>query len=162
MESVRFEKFILLICGVYKHISRLKNVFAPEMGIKGVHVLWLYELRMHPEGLTAAELASVSMVDRALVSRELEELKRAGYVDGKGDGRNYNVTLRLTPAGEEVADRIIATVADLQGQLDDGITPEELGSFYETLGKLYRNFESIRPAAAVRASKKRKKDEGDK
>ena len=84
------------------------------------------------------------MVDRALVSRELEELKRAGLVVADGDGRGYGVVLRLTAEGEAVADRIIETVGDLQCRLDVGISEEELSSFYGTLEKLYNNFETIK------------------
>ena len=144
MEVLRSEKFISLISGVYRHISRLKSVFAPEMGIKSVHVFWLYQLRLCKDGMTSAELAAASMVDRALVSRELEELKRAGLVVADGDGRGYGVVLRLTAEGEAVADRIIETVGDLQCRLDVGISEEELSSFYGTLEKLYNNFETIK------------------
>ena len=144
MESVRFEKFILLICGIQKHISRLKTTFAPELGIKSVHVLWFYELMMHPDGLTATELATVSMVDRALVSREIESLKADGYVYAKSDdGKSYNVPLHLTEKGEEVAERILELVTELQDKLDSGIDQEELVAFYSTLEKLSNNFRLI-------------------
>ena len=144
MEVLRSEKFISLISGVYRHISRLKSVFAPEMGIKSVHVFWLYQLRLSVGGRSSAELASASMVDRALVSRELEELKRTGLVVADGDGKGYGVVLRLTAEGEAVADRIIDTVGELQRRLDVGISEEELASFYSTLEKLYNNFEVIK------------------
>ena len=144
MEVLRSEKFISLISGVYRHISRLKSVFAPEMGIKSVHVFWLYQLRLSEGGMTSAELASASMVDRALVSRELEELKRTGLVVADGEGKGYGVVLRLTAEGEAVADRIMDTVGELQSRLDVGISEEELAFFYSTLEKLYNNFEVIK------------------
>ena len=157
MEAVRFEKFILLICGIHKHISRLKTVFAPELGIKTVHVLWFYELMMHLEGLTAAELASVSMVDRALISRELEELKRQGYITAEdGEGRNYSVPLRLTEKGYGVAERILQTVTELQEKLDEGIDVCELVPFYQTLEKLYSNFEKLSPPEKEKRTRARR------
>ena len=80
LESLRFEKFTLLIDGIHKCINKIKFDTAPYLGVKSVHVFWVYRLYRHPEGLTAAEIASTSMVDRSLVSREIEMLKKNGYV----------------------------------------------------------------------------------
>ena len=76
LENVRFEKFTLLIDGIHKSISKLKIDTAPYLGVKSVHVFWVYELSLHPEGLTAAEIAAVRMVDRSLISREIAALKK--------------------------------------------------------------------------------------
>ena len=75
METVRFEKFTLLIDGIHKSINKIKFDTAPYLGVKSVHVFWIYELSFHSEGLTAAEIAAVSMVDRSLISREIAALK---------------------------------------------------------------------------------------
>ncbi len=145
VESVRFEKFTLLIDGIHKSINRIKSDIAPELGVKSVHVLWVYELLLHPEGLTATEIAAVSMVDRSLVSREIETLKRGGYVateDSRGK-RNYNARITLTDKGTELAEKIRAEAVAVQVAADDGITESELVSFYSTLEKLYGNFSSL-------------------
>ena len=107
MEQVRFEKFTLLIDGIHKSIHNLKITIAPYLGVKGVHVLWVWELLKNPDGLTAAELAMRSMVNRSLVSREIEELREGGYVVLELDGGNkYNGKLRLTDKGRELAESI--------------------------------------------------------
>lgn len=145
MESVRFEKFTLLIDGIHKSINRIKFDTAPYLGIKSVHVLWIYELSLHPEGLTAAEIAAVSMVDRSLVSREIAALKKNGYVESEEveNKRNYNARITLTDKGVELADRITEEAVRVQAEADAGISPEELETFYSTLEKLYTNFASI-------------------
>jgi len=101
LESVRFEKFTLLIDGIHKSIGKIKFDTAPYLGIKSVHVFWIYELSLHPDGLTAAEIAAVSMVDRSLVSREIAALKKDGYVASEDTGkkRNYNARITLTEKG---------------------------------------------------------------
>ena len=145
MESVRFEKFTLLIDGIHKSINKIKFDTAPFLGVKSVHVFWLYELAKHPEGLTAAEIAAVSMIDRSLVSREIAALKRGGYVECEetGSKRNYNARITLTEDGKQLAEKITREAIEVQSKVDAGITDEELESFYLTLEKLYKNFASI-------------------
>ena len=145
MESVRFEKFTLLIDGIHKSIGKIKFDTAPYLGVKSVHVFWIYELSLHPEGLTAAEIASVSMVDRSLVSREIAALLKGGYVQSEDTGkkRSYNSRITLTDKGRDLAARITSEATRVQSMVDDGISEEELAGFYATLEKLYSNFAKI-------------------
>lgn len=135
MEAVRFEKFTLLIDGIHKSISKLKNKRVPTLGIKSVHVLWLYQLMHHPEGLTAAQIAAAGMVDRSLVSREIEALMSDGYIT-RMKSRRYT----LTESGAALALTIEDMVKGVQDDADEGITEEELLLFYAVLEKLHANF----------------------
>ncbi len=139
MESIRFERFTLLIDGIHKCISKLKVDRVPELGIKSVHVFWLYQLKNHPEGMTASKIAEASMIDRSLVSREIEALRKAGYITMKESGRRYV----LTKEGAELAGRITDIGLELQNAANTGITEDELASFYSTLEKLHTNFVNI-------------------
>lgn len=145
MEAIRFEKFTLLIDGIHKSINKIKIDIAPNLGVKSVHVFWLYELLIHPEGLTATELAAVSMIDRSLVSREIAALKKSGYIKREqvGRGRGYNARITLTDEGAELAQRIIAEAQSVQNVVDEGISEGELVNFYVTLEKLNRNFANL-------------------
>ena len=145
MEPVRFEKFTLLIDGIHKSINKLKFDTAPYLGVKSVHVFWVYELSLHPDGLTAAEIAAVSMVDRSLISREIAALKKDGYVECEDTGkkRSYNARITLTEKGRELAAKITKEAMYVQSMVDVGITAEELVGFYSTLEKLYANFASL-------------------
>ena len=80
MELERFSKFTLLIDGIYKSIHKIKLDTAPYLGIKSVHVFWVYSLLDHPDGLTSTELAALSEIDRSLVSREVAKLCADGYI----------------------------------------------------------------------------------
>ena len=145
LESVRFEKFTLLIDGIHKSISKIKFDTAPYLGVKSVHVFWIYELSLHPEGLTAAEIAAASMVDRSLVSREIAALKKGGYVECNDTGkkRNYNARITLTDEGRALAEKITDEAIRVQSTVGVGITESELESFYSTLEKLYSNFAAL-------------------
>lgn len=146
MELERFSKFTLLIDGIYKSIHKIKLDTAPYLGIKSVHVFWVYSLLDHPDGLTSTELASLSEIDRSLVSREVAKLCADGYITyigGSGKRRNYNSRIVLTEKGVELAEYIRREALDVQKKADADITEEELEIFYSVLEKLYGNFQNI-------------------
>ena len=146
VEKLRYEKFTLYIDGIHKAINRIKLDVAPHLGVKGVHVFWVYKLLEYPDGLTAAEIAAVSMIDKSLVSREIAALKSDGYIAAEGqDGkkRSYNARFTLTEKGRDLAHRIVSEVVRVQSAADDGVFEEELLSFYNTLEKIHRNITSF-------------------
>ena len=145
MEKDRFIRFALLIGGINKHLQRIKIDNAAEIGIKGVHAFWLYELYTHPEGMTASELASRAMIDRSLISREIDLLKRNEIVAVKSEAgkRSYNAKLYLTDRGKLLAQRIGDLALRYQREIDRDIGEEELQAFYSTLEKLNRNFARV-------------------
>ena len=146
MELERFSKFTLLIDGIYKSIHKIKLDTAPYLGIKSVHVFWVYSLLDHPDGLTSTELAALSELDRSLVSREVAKLCADGYITyigGSGKRRNYNSRIVLTEKGVELAEYIRREALDVQEKADADITEEELEIFYSVLEKLYGNFQNI-------------------
>lgn len=134
MEAIRFDKFTLLIDGIHKSINKLKLERVSSLGIKAVHVPWLYQLYRHENGMTAAEIASVSMVDRSLVSREIEHLMAEGLI--ASTDRRYT----LTDRGRELTFEILDIMLEVQNTVDDGISKDELAAFYRTLEKLNDNF----------------------
>lgn len=144
MDSTRFIHFTNMVDTTHKCIKRIETSFAPQFGIKSVHMFWLHELKEHPEGLTATELANRRMVDRSLISREMDDLKRAGLVTLKQNGgKSYNARLTLTPKGEEIAAKIEAVALSVQNETSCAISREELVSFYETFEKIRGNLIQI-------------------
>ena len=147
MRPERFDRFMLLIDGAEKCINKIKSTIASVPEVKGVHVFWLYKLLAYPEGLTATELAAESMIDRSLVSRELNELHEGDYVTigtgSSGKRKNYNARIRLTEKGATLAARIRAGAIALQERVDEGITEEELAVFYRVFERLCANLYTI-------------------
>ena len=146
MKENRFSEFILLIDSVYKSINGVKIELVSKFGVKSVCMMWLYELSLHPKGLTASELADSRNIDRSLVSREITALKNDGYVkllggDGK---RGYNAPIVLTDKGKSVARMIEAHGLTMQNAVNAGISDEELKTFYTVLEKIDGNFKEIR------------------
>ena len=145
MSSERFYTFVRMIDGLHKNIQKIRVDFSPTIGIKSVHVFWIYTLKVHPEGMTAAQLAAESGTSRSLISREIEDLQADGYIEvrenARGKRSNYNSRIFLTEKGQELAQSITAEGLSVQERVDEGITQEELQSFYGTLQKLLDNFQ---------------------
>ena len=79
----------------------------------------------------------------------LSEIGRARAVygdifetDGTGK-RQYNARIFLTDEGQLLAKQILDKVKFVQDEVDEGITEEELRSFYKTLSRLSQNFVNI-------------------
>lgn len=145
MESERFEQFSSLISGIYRDIQKLKAKWTEPLGMKAVHIFWVYLLKKHPEGLSASELSRHSQSNRSLVSREIQELMELGYVGSEKTAgqRRYGQKLFLTPRGLEIADRISQASLDIQNHVNAGIPEADLIILYRTLGILMENFHRL-------------------
>ena len=145
MEAERFEQFSSLISGIYRDIQKLKTKWTEPLGMKSVHIFWVYLLKNHPEGLTASELSRHSQSNRSLVSREIQELMNLGYVqaDKHTSVRRYGQKLRLTEAGQQIASRISEASLQIQNQVNAGIPEEDLLVLYRTLGIIMNNFHRL-------------------
>lgn len=163
MVKERFYLFVLRINCISKYINKLKFEFAPQIGVKNVHIFWIYELYTHPEGMTASELASSAMISRSLISREIENLMEGGYVQVQlnADGKrvNYNSHITLTEKGLQLAKSITQKGMEVQNRVSEGISEEELVIFYGTLEKMQNNLKMITEEweESRKAAKKRQK-----
>ena len=145
MEAERFEQFSNLISGIYRNIQKLKTQRANELGMKSVHIFWVYLLKTHPEGLSASELSRHSQSNRSLVSREIQELIDLGYVTTaqRTQGRRYGQKLILTPSGEKAANAISDISLDIQNTVNAEIPEADLKVLYRTLTILMDNFQRL-------------------
>ena len=143
MEQERFEQFWSLISGIHRNIEKLKTKWTQPLGMKSVHIFWVYLLKDHPEGLTAAELSRLSQTNRSLVSREIQNLIDLGYVFTDPNSRNYGQKLKLTQSGLEAAKTISQESLNIQNQVNAGIPEEDLMILYRTLETLMENFHRL-------------------
>lgn len=135
LEQERFEEFSALISCVHGNIQKLKVRYTTQLGLKSVHVFWLYLLRIHPEGMSASELAAAVQSNRSLISREIDTLFDKGiiYTQGNGNKRRYGWKLMLTSKGKQLANVISAVVTDIQNTVSRDISEEDIITFYRTL-----------------------------
>ena len=133
----RFEDFVTGITVCYKYIQRIKSAEMTEFGLKGTHVMCLFFLHRHPEGLTAAQLCQLCAEDKAAISRTLSVLQEKGFI--LVGEKKYRAVLHLTDAGEAVAcqvDSLIERWVDCGGE---GLAEEERAVFYSALAHIADN-----------------------
>ncbi|MDD5949639.1 MAG: MarR family winged helix-turn-helix transcriptional regulator [Lachnospiraceae bacterium] len=128
----RFELFVTTITQIYKNLQRIKSHEMAEFDLKGTHVMCMFELNRHPEGLTATELRALCEEDKAAISRMISELIDRGLVSNPGE-KKYRSPLTLTEEGKNITRRIneMAANAAIAGSAD--MSHEERMDFYNTL-----------------------------
>ena len=136
----RFEDFVTGITVCYKYIQRIKSMEMTEFGLKGAHVMCLFFLNRNRDGLTAARLCQLCAEDKAAISRTLATLQERGYI--LAGEKKYRAVLRLTPAGETVANRFDDLICQWVGLGGDGLSEEERAIFYRALGHIADNLRS--------------------
>lgn len=137
----RFDAFVTGITVCYKFIQRIKSAEVTDMGLKGTHVMTMFYLKLHPEGLTASQICALCAEDKAAVSRTVSFLKNEGYVFSEGP-KNYRALLRLTPAGKQLADQFDDLIADWVSAGGSGLTDQERRDFYHGLSLIANNLRS--------------------
>lgn len=140
----RFETFVLSINRIYRAIQRIKSREMTELGLKGTHVMCLFQLSQRPEGLTAAQITALTLEDKAAVSRAVTRLGELGLVTWEEEvPRRYRAVLRLTPAGEGVAERMTVLIRQAVREGGRGLTQEQRENFYAALGLIADNLERL-------------------
>ena len=148
MKEEHFEQFRNLISGIHWNIEKLKTKWTEPLGMKSVHIFWVYLLKNHPDGLTASELSRLSQTNRSLVSREMQNLIDLGYVHADTTGRShYGQKLKLTELGMQAANRIAKASLQIQNTVNAGIPEEDLITLYRTLEILLENFQALNEQA---------------
>lgn len=134
MEEDRFNKFYTMVCCAQKSIQKLKSKYMVHYGLSSAHTMCLRHLNAFPEGLTRTKLAKLCGIDKAQVSRIVNELCSKGYItEPDSENINYRKRLKLTPLGKDTAVEINETVSKIQAFVSKDIPTEDLESFYSTL-----------------------------
>ena len=145
MKTERFEDFTTVISGIHRDIQKIKMKFTRHLGLKSVHMYWLYLLRVHPEGLSASELAELGKTNKALVSREIDELAVKGLIatTAQTERRRYGWKFRLTESGKDMADTIAKVALRVQHLASSNIPEDDMVTFYRVINTLLDNFDHM-------------------
>lgn len=140
----RFETFVSGIGRCHRSIQKIKSAEMTEFGLKGTHVMCVFYLSRHPDGLTAAELSALAFEDKAAVSRTLSELRERGYISETAPetGRKYRAKVRLTESGNAIAKKVEELISHWVASGGSGLTEEERETFYRALEKIADNLTS--------------------
>ncbi|MCD7754762.1 MAG: MarR family transcriptional regulator [Firmicutes bacterium] len=139
----QFESFRGAIYRAYKCIQKLKSAEMGSFGLRGAHVMCMYSLTRHPEGMTAAELSAACGEDKAAVSRTVAELeeKQLLTLEGGSEKKRYRARIRLTAEGMRISEQMDAIILSLVRKGDEGLTEADVATFYRTLDRICDNLE---------------------
>lgn len=132
MEQDRFDKFYYHASCALKSIQKLKNKAMLPFGLASAHTMCLRHLYNAPEGLTRTRLTHLCDMDKAQVSRVINELCSRGYViETEDESINYKKRLKLTPMGKSIAEEINRTVLKIHSYVSADFSEEEINTFYK-------------------------------
>ena len=133
LETDRFNRFCSLLCGATKSINKLKSKYMTHYGLTSAHTMCIRYLDVSPEGLNRMELAEMCDIDKAQISRTVNELCAKGYLtESENETNNYRKRLKLTPMGKDTADEINKAVSEIHAFVSEELGAEQLETFYST------------------------------
>ena len=131
MEQDRFDEFYYHASCALKSIQKLKNKAMIPIGLASAHTMCLRHLYAAPDGLTRTRLVHLCDIDKAQVSRIINELCARGYViETDDESINYKKRLKLTPMGKDIAEEINVLVLKVNTYVSKDFTEEEITTFY--------------------------------
>lgn len=140
----RFEKLTIGIAQIYKSIQRIKKCQMSGIGLKGTHVMCIYYLSNHPEGLTASDLCDICKEDKAGISRILSELEQNGFICYESaNDKKYRAKAVLTSEGRTCAALVNDMIRHATEKGGNGITEKEREIFYRVLFQISENLNQI-------------------
>jgi DNA-binding MarR family transcriptional regulator len=99
-----------------------------------LHVLW------DREGITHSELARELHVQPATVTKMLQRMEKAGFLERKHDERDERVSrVYLTTRGREIKDRVEKIIEALSGIVESGFDEAELAALRDSLIRVRNN-----------------------
>ena len=142
----RITEFTTSVASAYKKLKKIKRqqteLYA-YFGIREPHVMCLYFLGEHPEGLTVTELAELCYDDKAATSRAVDYLVEKGYarheeVEAKSRWRSK---VQLTDSGVELANVVSRVATKLSAVITRGIPVEDVEVFYRVFKQMIANMD---------------------
>lgn len=134
----RFEQFTTTITQIYKNLQKVKMQEVADLELRGTHVMCLFQLNRHPEGLTITQLSNLCGEDKAATSRTMSDLIKKGLAANEHE-KKYRAPMRLTEIGQTVANQIDTQAIQAVETIGKGLTNEEREIFYKALTTISEN-----------------------
>lgn len=132
-----YMQFTISISKLNKIIQKIKSFEIGRFGLQPIHVSCCYYLSKNPQGLTAKELSSLTLEDKAAISRALKTLNEKGLVEYVPRGRNEIV--KLTDSGSKFAEVIGEKINEAVDAASMHITEKQRDFFYNSLLEISEN-----------------------
>lgn len=151
MEKSRFIQFSSLVGSVTKSIQSMKMEKMAHYGLSAAHTNLLCHLaESGEEGMTQGELAQAELMDKAQVSRVLQNLEEKGYVRQNPGKGLYKRRYTMTAEGRAVTDEMEAILLAMNRFVSRDIPDADLVVFYRTFGIIAQNLSRLEVSVAER------------
>ena len=138
----RFETFVTAISSISRSLQRLKSMEMADLGLKGTHVMCLYQLQQHEEGLTSSQLCQLCDEDKAAISRTVSELKGLELICiPEETEKRYRKRILLTDQGRQVTARMDRKIVDAVTAATQGYSQQEREIFIRVLLRVDENLQ---------------------
>ncbi len=139
LEQDRLNAFMTLVIGSSRSVTRLKGSYMAQYGLGSTHTMCIRTLYEKKDGLTRTQLAEACELDKAQVSRIINELTEKGFVyEGKATS-SYKKKIALTEQGIKVAEGINKTVLEINNFVSKDFSKEEIQTFYRVFETICEN-----------------------
>ena len=140
----RFARFSYAITEISRCWHRIASEEMVHFGLKGPYSVYFTLLYRYPNGISAAQLAELSGKDKADVSRAMSILQEKGLISRDSENhRAYRAAIRLTPLGQELAQKINEKAQLAVEQASVGLSNEKRAIFYEALELITANLQTL-------------------
>ena len=147
----RFELFTNTISEISHYWNRIATVEMEKYGLKGLYALYIVTLYRNPDGITATQLCEISNKDKAEISRAVSMLEKKGLIiREKVTSNSYRALLKLTGEGVSLAEVLCGRVNVIVEGASNGVSREELETFYRVFGTITGNLKAISREGTVK------------
>ena len=131
-------RMMLEVVRVFK--KRTENQPFGEIRLSAEQVSMLHALSKHEEEVIQQDLAEMMGKDRSAILRLIDSLEEKGLVRrvASQDDRRKNY-LMVSKLGMRVVDHYMGIVSVLMMDLQEGLTPEEIGVFHKVISSIREN-----------------------
>lgn len=148
MEHDRLDEFMTLVVGASRSVTKLKGSYMSNYNLGSTHTMCLRSLNVSQGGLTRTQLAECCELDKAQVSRIVNELLEKEYVYESTEKSNYKKRVILTDKGKTIVREIDRIVLDINNFVSGSIPDKEIEIFYKVFKKICFNLKTAEQNAA--------------
>lgn len=136
MEGENFERFGQKLSEASKTLHRLKTKYMAKYGLTSTHTACLRQLYNEPSGMTKSEIADSCEIDKAQITRIVNELIAKGYASSDESQKAYNRKFFLTSKGKKISEEINGIVLTIVEYVNGDIPKEDIEHFYAIFEKI--------------------------
>jgi len=116
--------------------------YRPRFGVGVTDWRIIAQLATEP-WIAPVRIAEATGLDKAAVSRSLQNLRAAGLVETTGDASKRRSALALTDSGLALHDRLVEAALERESRLLEGFTPQERELLQSFVARMLKTVELL-------------------